>query len=74
MPLDKLDRLLTELHSLRLSLERLRVTLAAHARVADDHETRLRFLEQRQQSLAPLLAALTFLLGVVATELAGRLW
>lgn len=72
MPSDSLTALTTELHSLRVTLERLRVTLNALVRITDDHEARVRVLERRQQSMTPLLSALAFLLGVVATELIGR--
>lgn len=73
MPAESMERLLNELHSLRVTLEGLRVTLTTLTRVADDHELRVRVLERRAQSLTPVISALTFLLGVVATELVGRL-
>ncbi|MBA3314671.1 MAG: hypothetical protein M3552_07615 [Planctomycetota bacterium] len=73
MAADSLTALVTELHALRITLERLQVTLAALARVADDHEARVRVLERRQQSLTPVVSALAFLLGVVATELIARI-
>ena len=72
MPSDSLASLVTELHSLRITLERLRVTLQALGRVADDHERRVRVLERRQQSQTPIVSALAFLLGVIATELVSR--
>lgn len=68
-----LDRLLSELQSLRVTLEGLRVTLTTLSQVATDHESRVRALERRQQSLTPIVSGLTFLLGALATELAGRL-
>jgi hypothetical protein len=72
MPSDTLATLAAELHSLRITLERLRVTLSALARVTDDHEARVRVLERRQQSLTPVISALTFVLGIVVTQLIGR--
>lgn len=69
---EPLDKLLDELQSLRVTLEGLRVTLRTLARIASDHETRVRTLERRQQSLTPIVSALTFLLGVLATEVVGR--
>jgi hypothetical protein len=68
------ERLLSELQSLRVTLEGLRVTLTTLVRISDDHEARVRALERNQQSLTPVLSALTFLLGALATELLGRLW
>jgi hypothetical protein len=73
MPAETIDRLLNELHSLRVTLERLRVTLGTLGRVAEDHETRVRALEGRQQRLTPVVSALTFVLGVLATQVIGRL-
>ncbi len=72
MPAESLVRLVTELHSLRITLERLEVTLTALARVAEDHEARVRVLERRLQSLTPVVSALAFLLGIVVTEVIGR--
>lgn len=73
MPAEPIDRLLDELHSLRVTLEGLRVTLASLLRIAEDHETRVRVLERRQQSLSTVVSALTFVLGALATEFIGRL-
>jgi CHAD domain-containing protein len=67
-------RLIAELHSLRVALERLRVTLETLTHVAGDHEARVRVLERQQARLAPIVAALTFLLGALMTEVMGRLW
>ena len=72
MVAEPLDRLLSELHSLRVTLEGLRVTLAALSNVVADHEARVRVLERSQQRLTPVLSGLTFLLGALATELLGR--
>lgn len=72
MPVRPVEKLLTELHSLRVTLERLRVTLSTLTQIASDHETRVRELERRQQSQTPIIAGLTFLLGVMVTELVGR--
>ena len=73
MPSDSLTALATELHSLRVTLERLRVTLNALVRVTDDHEARVRVLERRQQSMTPVLSALTFVLGVIVAQLAAKI-
>ena len=72
MAADSLATLVTELHALRVTLERLQVTLASLTRVADDHEARVRVLERRQQSLTPVISALAFVLGIVANELIAR--
>ncbi len=72
MPVRPVEKLRTELHSLRVTLERLRVTLSTLTQIASDHETRVRELERRQQSQTPIIAGLTFLLGVMVTELVGR--
>jgi hypothetical protein len=74
MPSDSLTALATELHSLRITLERLRVTLNALARVTDDHEARMRVLERRQQSMTPVISGLAFVLGVIVTQLAARIF
>ena len=73
MPTAPLNRLLAELHSLRVTLEGLRVTLTTLTQVASDHEARVRVLERHQARLAPVVAALTFLLGALVTEVVGRL-
>lgn len=73
MPPEPLDKLLAELHSLRVTLEGLRVTLSTLAGIASDHEARVRVLESRSHHLTPVVSALTFVLGVLATEVVGRL-
>ncbi|MGC1275583.1 MAG: hypothetical protein WBC44_17890 [Planctomycetaceae bacterium] len=73
MPTAPLNRLLAELHSLRVTLEGLRVTLTTLTQVASDHEARVRVLESRQNHLTPIVAGLTFLLGVLVTEVVRRL-
>lgn len=73
MTTEPLDKLISELHSLRVTLEGLRVTLTTLLRIADDHESRVRVLESRSQHLTPVVSALTFLLGVLATEFVARL-
>jgi hypothetical protein len=74
MPAETMDKLVCELHSLRVTLERLRVTLGTLTRVTDDHEARVRALEGRQQRLTPVVSALTFVLGALATQVIGRLF
>lgn len=73
MTTEPLDKLVSELHSLRVTLEGLRITLSTLLRISDDHEARVRTLESRTQYMTPVVAALTFLLGALATELVGRL-
>jgi len=38
-----------------------------------DHEQRLRSMERWQHNLTPILAALTFILGAVFSEMLGRI-
>ena len=73
MSVEPLDKLVEELHSLRVTLEGLRITLSTLLRISDDHEARVRVLESRSHHLTPIVSALTFLLGVIATEVVGRL-
>jgi hypothetical protein len=69
---EKLDRLLESLQQLNVSVESLRVSLAALIEISGDHEKRLRLLERWQQNLTPVLAILTFTLGALFTQALTR--
>ena len=65
----RLDAIAERLQSIHGTLESVRASLAGLSDVARDHEHRLRALERWQQRLNPVLAGITFLLGVLATGL-----
>lgn len=62
---DKLDRIVEVLQQVNVALEGLRVNLSSLIQVSEDHEQRLRSIEKWQNNLTPVLAAITFMLGVV---------
>ncbi len=70
---EKLDRIVEALHEVNRNLGGLQVTLSGLAEVASDHETRLRVIERWQNNLTPVLAAITFVLGVTFTEVIDRM-
>lgn len=67
-----LMELIKELQSLRVTLEGVRVTLDSLCLARDDHEARVRVLEQQQQAFTPIAAAVLFLLGSLATAFLER--
>ncbi len=69
---EKLDRIVEALQQVNVNLEGLRVSMASLIQAVEDHETRIRVVERWQSNLTPILAALTFLLGAVFTEMLGR--
>jgi hypothetical protein len=69
---ERWDRVLEALQQVNVHLEGLRVSLLGLVDASDDHETRLRRVERWHHNLTPVLAALTFLLGAVFTEMLGR--
>jgi len=70
---EKLDRIVEALHEVNVNLGGLQVTLTGLVEVTNDHETRLRVIERWQNNLMPILAAMTFVLGVTFTEVIDRL-
>lgn len=70
---DRLDRILESLSRIQVTIESLRVSLQSISEQSHDHETRLRGVERWKHQVTPVLAVLTFLLGVVATAVAERL-
>ncbi len=69
---EKLDRIVEALHEVNVNLGGLQVTLTGLVDVTNDHETRLRVIERWQNNLTPILAAMTFVLGVTFTEVIDR--
>lgn len=63
------ELLLEELQRIRVTLEGVRVSLSTLTEIGADHERRLRAVEGRQQSWAPVLAAAVFVAGVCTTLL-----
>lgn len=69
---DRLDRILESLSRIQVTMESLRVSLISLSECVHDHEVRLRGIERWRHQLTPVIAVLTFLLGVVATAVAER--
>jgi len=69
---DKLDRIVEGLQQVNVNLESLRVSLSALIETCDDQEHRIRSIERWQHNLTPLLAALTFVVGAICTEILAR--
>ena len=69
---EKLDRIVEALQEVNVNLEGLRVSMTSLMHANEDHETRIRAVERWQSNLTPFLAALTFILGAVFTEMLGR--
>lgn len=69
---EKLDRIVEALQQVHVNLESLRVCLATLMPLCDDHENRLRSIERWHHRLTPVLAAITFMLGVVVSVLMER--
>lgn len=70
---DRLDRILESLSQIQVTIESLRMSLVAIGETAHDHETRLRSVERWKHQLTPVLAVVTFVLGVVVTAMLERL-
>ncbi len=70
---NKFDRMLEELQRVNVSLENLRITLATAVATNDDHETRLRTVEQWKGSVSPLLAFIAFVSGALLTHVIAKL-
>lgn len=71
---DKLERIVVALHEVNVNLEGLRSTLQNLHAMSLDHEGRLRIIERWQNNLTPVLAAMTFLLGVIFTQVMERIF
>ncbi len=69
---ERIDRLVEAVQRTNLLLEGLKVTMDQHSVRTVDHEERLRVIERWRHNLAPILAALTFLSGVVFSEMIQR--
>ncbi len=70
----KLERVVIALHDVRVSLESLRTVLEGLQSLSCDHEGRLRNIERWQHNLTPVLAAMTFVLGIATTQVLSRLF
>lgn len=62
---EKLDRIVESLQQVNVNLESLRVSLVVIGQTSEDHEQRIRSVEQWKHLVTPLLAALTFAMGAV---------
>ena len=69
---DRLDRITESLQQICVQLESLRVSLQGLGHAADDHETRLRGMERWRNTLTPVFAVLTFVLGTIFTTTIGQ--
>jgi len=70
---DRLDRILESLSRIQVTIESLRISLQSISETSHDHESRLRSVERWKHQLTPVLAVVTFVLGVVATAVLERL-
>ena len=69
---ERMDRLLEAVQQTNILLEGMKVSLTQLTARAQDHEQRLRTIERWRHNMAPILAALTFLSGVVFSEMIQR--
>ena len=69
---ERIDRLVEAVLQTNVLLEGMKVSLEALQIRAQDHEERLRIIERWRHNLTPILATLTFLLGVVFSEMIQR--
>jgi hypothetical protein len=70
---DRLDRILESLSRIQVTIESLRMSLLSISDAVHDHEGRLRNVERWKHQLTPVLAVVTFVLGIVVTALVERL-
>jgi hypothetical protein len=70
---DRLDRILESLSRIQVTIESLRMSLSSIGETSHDHESRLRRIERWKHQLTPVLAAVTFVLGVIVTAVLERL-
>jgi hypothetical protein len=62
---ERIDRLVDSLRKISVQLENLRVSLLALHQDISDHEQRLRVVEQWKHNLSPVLAIVSFVVGVM---------
>lgn len=70
---ERMDRLVEAVQQTNLLLEGVKVSLTQVIQRSIDHEDRLRVIERWRHNLTPILAALTFLSGVVFSEMIQRM-
>lgn len=64
---ERIDRLLESLSRVSVQLETLRVSLSGVHQDLQDHEQRMRVIEQWKHKLAPFLAAISFVAGAAVS-------
>lgn len=69
---ERMDRLIEAVQQTNILLEGMKVSLTQLTERSVDHEARLRTIERWRHNLTPILAALTFLSGVVFSEMIQR--
>ena len=69
---ERIDRIVEAIQQTNVLLEGVRVSMQLLVRRSSDHEARLRVVERWRHNLTPILAALTFLSGVVFSEMIQR--
>jgi hypothetical protein len=69
---ERMDRLIEAVQQTNVLLEGMKVSLMQLTERSLDHEQRLRTIERWRHNLTPILAALTFLSGVVFSEMIQR--
>lgn len=69
---ERMDRLIEAVQQTNILLEGMKVSVTQLTERSLDHEARLRTIERWRHNLTPILAALTFLSGVVFSEMIQR--
>ena len=69
---EKLDRLLESQQQIVVNMESMRVLLNGLVDQSHDHEMRIRLIERWKNQLTPMLAVMTFVLGVVVSVTVDR--
>ncbi len=62
---ERIDRFVDSLRKISVQLENLRVSLLALHHDISDHEARMRSVEQWKHNLSPVLAIVSFVVGVI---------
>ena len=70
---ERIDRLVESLRKISVQLENLRVSLLALHHDIGDHEQRLRLVEQWKHNLSPVLAIISFVVGVMLSAAMNHL-
>ena len=70
---ERIDRLVDSLRKISVQLENLRVSLLALHEDLSDHEQRLRIVEQWKHNLSPVLAIVSFVMGVMVSAAVNHL-